>query len=446
MHHAYLAHTDEDRQHMLEASGYAHIDDLFAPVPEALRHPTINLPAPLSEMELQRELGRMARENTAADDQLCFLGAGAYRHYIPAVLSTLAGRAEFLTAYTPYQAEVSQGTLQVIYEFQSALCTLTGMDIANASTYEGATAAVEAMTMAARLTKRKDILIASTVHPEYRQVMRTYADALDMPIHEGDFVGGRARPEQFETVESPAALVVQYPNFMGQIEDLQAQADWIHERGGLLVVVMNDPVALGLLEAPGNLGADIVAGEAQAFGNSVSYGGPYLGFLTARQKYIRQMPGRMSGLAEDAEGKTAYTLVLQTREQHIRREKATSNICTNQGLNALIAIIWLSLIGKAGLQELADICFQRAHYLAQKVAALPRWSLAFEGAFFHEFVLKYDGDLTALLDKLSHQDCLPGVNLERWYPELSNHLLVTVTEMNTVDDLERLLQVLEQVS
>lgn len=446
MQHAYLAHTSEERQHMLKEAGYQQIDDLFSPVPEALRHPEIHLPAPLSEMELQQELGRLSRKNNAATDQLCFLGAGAYRHYVPAVLSTLAGRSEFLTAYTPYQAEVAQGTLQVMYEFQSALCTLTGMDIANASTYEGATAAVEAMTMAVRITGRSDVLVASTVHPEYRDVMKTYADALDMPVHLGGYVGGRAQPEQFAEVEKPAALVVQYPNFMGQIEDLQAQAEWIHAKGGLLVVIMNDPVALGLLEAPGHLGADIVAGEAQAFGNSVSYGGPYLGFLTARQKYIRQMPGRMSGLAEDADGNTAYTLVLQTREQHIRREKATSNICTNQGLNALIATVWLSLIGKAGLQDLANICFQRAHDLAARMAKLPRWSLAFEGAFFHEFVLKYEGDLEALLEKLAAQDCIPGVHLQRWYPELANHLLVTVTEMNTVQDLERLLQVLEQAA
>lgn len=437
MHNAYLAHTPEERQQMLEAAGYAHIDDLFAPVPEALRHPVINLPEPLSEMELQRELGRIARNNTHADEQLCFLGAGAYRHYVPAVLSTLAGRSEFLTAYTPYQAEVSQGTLQVIYEFQSALCTLTGMDIANASTYEGATAAVEAMTMASRITGRLDLLVSDTVHPEYREVMKTYAKALDLPLHEG---------QEFESVEAPAALVVQYPNFLGYIEDLQAKADWIHAKGGLLVVVMNDPVALGMLEAPGNLGADIVAGEAQAFGNSVSYGGPFLGFLTARAKYIRQMPGRMSGLAEDADGKTAYTLVLQTREQHIRREKATSNICTNQGLNALIATIWLSLIGKAGLQELADICFQRAHHLAQRIAQLPRWSMASEAPFFHEFVLQYEGDLSALLTQLAQQNCIPGVALEQWYPDLKNQLLVTVTEMNTVQDLEHLLQILEQVA
>ncbi len=444
MHHAYLAHTDAERQDMLNTAGYQHMDDLFSPVPEALRHPEIQLPAPLSEMELQQELARIARKNQSAEDQLCFLGAGAYRHYVPAVLSTLAGRSEFLTAYTPYQAEVSQGTLQVIYEFQSALCTLTGMDISNASTYEGATAAVEAMTMACRITRRQNILVSSTVHPEYQQVMKTYADALDMPVHTGDYVGGRARPQQFESIEDPAVLVVQYPNFMGQVEDLQAQADWIHERGGLLVVIMNDPVALGLLEAPGNLGADIVAGEAQAFGNHVSYGGPYLGFLTAREKYIRQMPGRMSGLAEDAEGNPAYTLVLQTREQHIRREKATSNICTNQGLNALIATIWLSLIGKQGLQELASICFQRAHYLAAKMAELPHWELAFEGAFFHEFVLKYDGDLEALLEQLAAEQCIPGVHLARWYPELENHLLVNVTEMNSVHDLERLLRILQK--
>ncbi|MGV3527167.1 MAG: aminomethyl-transferring glycine dehydrogenase subunit GcvPA [Candidatus Sericytochromatia bacterium] len=446
MHIPYLAHTDAERQAMLNAMGAEQIGDLFSPIPASLQDFQLDLPPAVSELELQQELAALAARNRAASSQLNFLGGGSYRHYVPAALSTLAGRSEFLTAYTPYQAELSQGTLQVIYEFQSALCTLTGMEIANASTYEGATAAAEAMTMAARLTRREDILISPTLHPEYREVMRTYADSLSMPLHTGRLEDGQLDLASFDAIEAPAALVVQYPDFFGQVSDLRMLADWIHAKGGLLVVVVNDPVVLGLLEAPGNLGADIVAGEAQALGNGLSYGGPYLGFLTARAAHIRQMPGRMCGMTVDANGDRAYTLVLQTREQHIRREKATSNICTNQGLNALIATIWLSLIGQQGLQELAQICYQRAHALAGRLAELPGWRRAHTTPFMHEFVLVSEQPLQPLLEQLEAQGCVPGLALERWYPELANHLLVNVTEMNSPADLDRLVELLQAAS
>ena len=442
MHTPYLVHTPEDRQEMLESMGHSTIQDIFKVIPESLRDFELDLPRALAELELQQEIGSLAHQNRNAGQQLCFLGGGAYRHYVPAALSTLAGRSEFLTAYTPYQAEISQGTLQVIFEFQSSLCTLTGMDIANASTYEGATSAAEAMSMASRITRRQDILMSPTLHPEYKEVLQTYARALEMPIHSGTFRNGALDLSEFENIEKPAALFVQYPNFLGSIEDLQALANWIHERGGLLVVCINDPVALGLLEAPGNLGADIVCGEAQAFGNGLSFGGPYLGFLTARQKYIRQMPGRMSGMTQDEAGERAYTLVLQTREQHIRREKATSNICTNQGLNALIATIWMSLLGKQGLVEMAQVSFQRAHYAQQKLSQIPGLQAVDFGPFFHEFVLRSDRPLGPLLKQLEAQDCLPGLNLHRWYKMLENHLLVNVTEMNSVADIDRLHQLL----
>lgn len=442
MHTPYLAHTPAEREAMLAAIGAGTIADLFSPIPSQLQALTLNLPPALSELELTQELSALAAKNSAASSQLNFIGGGSYRHYVPAALPTLAGRSEFLTAYTPYQAEVSQGTLQVIYEFQSALCTLTGMDIANASTYEGATSAAEAMTMATRITRRSDILIAPSLHPEYREVLETYSHFLDLKLHTGTHNEGALDLSTFDSVEKPAALMVQYPDFFGQVTDLQAMADWIHARGGLLVVIMNDPTVLGLLEAPGKLGADIVAGEAQAFGNGLTYGGPYLGFLTAREAHIRQMPGRMSGLTVDADGNRAYTLVLQTREQHIRREKATSNICTNQGLNALMATIWLSLIGKTGLTEIASICYQRAHYAAEKLSALPGWQLAFNGPFMHEFVLSCDKPLKPVLAKLAAQGCLPGLELSRWYPELDRHLLVSVTEMNAVAEIDRLVELL----
>lgn len=443
MHIPYLAHTDAERETMLASTGYA---DLFSPIPAPLRDFSLQLPPALSELELQQELLQLAARNRHAGEQLSFLGAGAYRHYIPAALPTLAGRSEFLTAYTPYQAEVSQGTLQVIYEFQSALCTLTGMEIANASTYEGATACAEAMTMACRITRRQNVLLAPGLHPEYREVMQSYAASLDIPLHETPLQQGAFDPAVFDAVEAPAALMVQYPDFLGRIPDLQVLADWIHARGGLLVVVMNDLVSLGLLEAPGHLGADIVTGEAQALGNSLSYGGPYVGFLTAREAHIRQMPGRMCGMTQDQNGARAYTLVLQTREQHIRREKATSNICTNQGLNALIATIWLALIGKQGLQELAQICYQRSHYLAAQLTALPGISRWGEQPFFHEFVLQRDGGWSEVLQRLEAEGCLPGLALQRWYPELDSHLLVNVTEMHSPQDLERLISLLTDLS
>lgn len=446
MHTPYLAHTPAERQAMLETLGAKDIDALFRVIPAALHDIQLDLPAAVSELELQQELEALAGQNRPASSQLCFLGAGAYRHYVPAALPVLAGRSEFITAYTPYQPEVSQGTLQVIYEFQSALCTLTGMDIANASTYEGATSTAEAMTMAARITRRKDFLVPPNLHPEYREVLTTYAGSLDLNLHTGQLSDGQMQLQAWEDVAEPAALLVQYPDFFGQVPDLQVLADWIHARKGLLIVVITDPVVLGLLEAPGQLGADIVAGEAQAFGNGLNFGGPYLGFLTAREAYIRQMPGRMCGLTVDAAGQRAYTLVLQTREQHIRREKATSNICTNQGLNALMATIWLSLIGRQGLQELANICFQRAHYAAAQLSALPHFRLAFAGPFFHEFVLECDLPLEPLLEKLQGQDCLPGLALSTWYPELGHHLLVSVTEMNSVAEIDRLVELLAAAS
>lgn len=439
----YLAHTPAEREAML-ATLHSSIDEIFGVIPEPLKQFQLQLPAALCELELGQELESLARRNVPAGEQLSFIGAGAYRHYIPAALPILAGRSEFLTAYTPYQAELSQGTLQVIYEFQSALCALTGMDIANASTYEGATSAAEAMTMATRITRRKNILLDPNLHPEYREVMATYADALEIPLFTGESQQGQLDLSHFEAVPEPAALFVQYPNFLGQIQDLKALGEWIHAKGGLLVVILNEPVALGLLEAPGHLGADIVTGEAQALGNALSYGGPYLGFLTARSQYLRQMPGRMCGLAEDEDGQRAFTLVLQTREQHIRREKATSNICTNQGLNALIATIWLALIGKQGLQELAQVGYQRAHYAARQLTALPGVKLAYPGSFFNEFVLEIEGDVPAILSRLEAQNCLPGLALQRWYPELERHLLVNVTEMHAPAQVERLVTLLRE--
>jgi len=443
---AYLAHTEQERSEMLATLGLQNQKQLFAPIPQSLQDFELQLPAALSELELLRELENRQANCRPVASQLSFVGGGAYHHFIPSAVDTLASRSEFLTAYTPYQAEVSQGTLQVIYEFQSLLCTLTGMEIANASSYEGATAAAEAMMMAHRITKRDDILVSQALHPEYREVLKTYADATGLNLIESHLTHYSTDMASFADREAPAALVVQYPNFFGQLEDIQACADWVQARKGLLIVVMTDPTVLGVLEAPGNLGADLVCGEAQSFGNSLSLGGPYLGFLTAREVHLRQMPGRMCGLAQDQAGKRAFTLVLQTREQHIRREKATSNICTNQGLMALTATIWLSLIGQVGLQELAAICLKQAHDLAQKIDALPDFELAAQGPFFHEFVVKTKHSVEALFDTLQSANCLPGLKLSQWYSGLENQFLVTVTEMNRPDELQTFVDLLAAYS
>ncbi|MGE3726225.1 MAG: aminomethyl-transferring glycine dehydrogenase subunit GcvPA [Candidatus Sericytochromatia bacterium] len=443
---AYLAHTEQERTEMLATLGLQNQKQLFAPIPQSLQDFELQLPAALSELELLRELENRQANCRPVASQLSFVGGGAYHHFIPSAVDTLASRSEFLTAYTPYQAEVSQGTLQVIYEFQSLLCTLTGMEIANASSYEGATAAAEAMMMAHRITKRDDILVSQALHPEYREVLKTYADATGLNLTESHLTNYTTDMAPFADSEAPAALVVQYPNFFGQLEDIQACADWVHARKGLLIVVMTDPTVLGVLEAPGNLGADLVCGEAQSFGNSLSLGGPYLGFLTAREVHLRQMPGRMCGLAQDQAGKRAFTLVLQTREQHIRREKATSNICTNQGLMALTATIWLSLIGQVGLQELATICLKQAHGLAQQIDALPNFELAAQGPFFHEFVVKTKHSVEALFDSLQSANCLPGLKLSQWYTGLENQFLVTVTEMNRPDELQTFVDLLAAYS
>jgi glycine dehydrogenase subunit 1 len=439
---SYLAHTNQERTEMLATLGLQNQKQLFDPIPQSLQNFDLQLPPALSELELLRELEIRQKNCRPVASQLSFIGGGAYHHFIPAAVDTLASRSEFLTAYTPYQAEVSQGTLQVIYEFQSLLCTLTGMEIANASSYEGATAAAEAMMMAHRITKRDDILVSQAVHPEYREVLKTYADATGLNLRESSLSDYATDMASLQSSDAPAALIVQYPNFFGQLEDIQACADWVHARKGLLIVVMTDPTVLGLLEAPGNLGADLVCGEAQSFGNSLSLGGPYLGFLTAREVHLRQMPGRMCGLAQDQDGKRAFTLVLQTREQHIRREKATSNICTNQGLMALTATIWLSLLGQVGLQELSTICLKQAHGLAAQINALPDYELAASGPFFHEFVVKTRHSLDDLFAWLNAADCLPGLKLSDWFSGLENQFLVTVTEMNRPDELKTFVDLL----
>jgi len=443
----YIPNTAEDCRRMLERIGVETIEDLFSDIPEAvrLRRP-LNLPPPLAEEELLRHLQSVSERNTRADSGASFVGAGAYRHFIPVLVDQLLLRGEFLTAYTPYQAEVSQGVLQAVYEFQTLICQLTGMEAANASLYDGASAAAEGALMARRITNRDRILVGRSVHPEWRQVLATYlgkGSVAEIPFTstgESDlhWMKDHTGPET-------AGVILQTPNFFGILEDLGAAAEIAHRSGSLLIAAVSEGISLGLLQPPGLLGADIVAGEGQSFGLPISFGGPYLGFFATRQEHVRQMPGRLVGETLDTKGRKAYVLTLATREQHIRRERATSNICTNQGLCALAATIYLTALGKEGLREQALLNLAKAHYAKSALSRLPGWALAFSGPTFNEFVLKAPTDPDGALRRLLAQNIVGGLALQRFYPELDRHLLLCVTEENPRTEIDRLVSVLERI-
>lgn len=442
----YVPHTEADRQRMLEAIGVDSIDRLFEVVPEESRYPSLDLPPGLSEMEVVRLFQGLAEENADLDHHPCFLGAGAYRHFIPAVVDHVLRRGEFNTAYTPYQPEASQGTLTAIYEYQSMICDLTGMDVTNASLYDGASAVAEAALMAARITRREELVVARNVHPAYRQVLRTYTQGLGLPIrgvgydHQGRVDLASAR----ETLSSASAcLIVQHPNFFGCLEDLSSASELAHRVGALLVACL-DPIALGLFRPPGEEGADLVAGEGQALGNPLSFGGPYLGFLACRQEYMRQLAGRLVGMTTDTQGRRGFVLTLQTREQHIRREKATSNICSNQALVALAATVYLAAMGKQGLRQVAELCFHKAHYAARQIEGLPGFALPF-GEFFKEFVVKTTLSPREVNAKLWERGIVGGYDLGPDYPELADGLLLCVTEMNPKEEIDALVEVLGEM-
>jgi glycine dehydrogenase subunit 1 len=439
-------HTVTDRAEMLGATSAAAIDEFFAPVPSAIRFPTLDLPPALTEMEAADELSRLAARNGDFPAENVFLGAGSYRHYVPATVGQVLARGEFYTAYTPYQPEVAQGTLQVIYEFQSLVAALTGMDIANASMYDGATALAEgALMTVSRPRGKRRIVVSPTVHPAYRAVLRTYLSGLDidlqeLPLPASGFVTTTSDLEPYLS-DDLAAVVVQYPNFFGGIEDLAQISEQVHTAGGALVVSA-DPIALGLLRPPGELGADIVAAEGQSLGIAQSYGGPYVGLLAARQSYVRQMPGRLAGATTDTEGKRGFVLTLQTREQHIRREKATSNICTNQGLMATAATVYMATLGPQGLREVANRGYQNAHYLANLIAGVPGYRVALDAPFCHEFVVKTPVPANAVLGRLLEHGILGGLDLGSVEPALDHHLLVCATETNTRAGIERMVAAL----
>lgn len=436
----YISNTEEQRNEMLAQIGVKSMEDLFADIPEEVRlKRELELPGALSELEVMDHMQQLAAKNRNLDVYTCFLGAGAYDHYIPSVVGHLTSRSEFYTAYTPYQPEISQGTLQAIFEYQTMICHLTGMEVANASMYDGATALAEAASMACQAVRRKEVLVARTVHPESREVLNTYARFNGSQVVEYGYSDGKLDFADLEGKISAntAAVILQTPNFFGVIENVKGAAELAHKNKALLIVSC-DPISLALLKSPGELGADIVVGEGQSLGNSLSFGGPYLGFFAATKELMRRMPGRIVGETVDKNGKRGFVLTIQTREQHIRREKATSNICSNQALNALTATIYLSTLGKQGMKQVASLCTQKAHYAYEQLVGTGVFAPVFSAPFFKEFAVKYNGDITELNKKLLEHKIIGGYDLGRDYPELSNHWLVAVTEKRTKEQIDTL--------
>ncbi|AMV73046.1 aminomethyl-transferring glycine dehydrogenase subunit GcvPA [Desulfuromonas carbonis] len=445
----YLPHTEEDVRQMLAAIGVTSVEDLFCEVPPAVRlQRPLQLGAALAESDLLRELQRLAAQNATAADYSSFLGGGAYNHFIPAVVDQLVSRSEFYTAYTPYQPEISQGTLQAIFEFQTLICQLTGMDQANASMYDGASACAEAVLLAVRATRRRKVILSAGLHPDYRQTVTTYGKYLGLDLVEVPCAttGGTDAAQLAALIDGEtAALVAGYPNFFGVIEDLAGLAAIAHGAGALLVSATAEPIALGLLKSPGELGADIAVGEGQSFGIPVSYGGPGVGFFAARQKFLRNMPGRLIGQTLDRDGHRGFVLTLATREQHIRREKATSNICSNQGLCALMVTVYLALLGKAGIREVAQQNLAKAAYARKGLAALPGVTLPFAGPSFNEFVIETPRPAADVLAALAERSILGGVDLGRYRAADERRILVCVTEQNRREEIDALVTALQEV-
>ena len=431
----YTPNTDDDRQRMLDAIGVRSFDDLVADIPAEHRNPPIDLPPPTSELELRREIGAMAEQNAVPGDYACFLGAGSYRHFIPAIVRSVATRSEFMTAYTPYQPEVSQGTLQAHYEFQSLVCQLTGMEVANAGMYDGATSMAEAALMAARVTKRDRVAVLDTVSPAYRQVLETFLDSQGIAID-------TCSPGSVQVGAETACLLVQQPNFFGYFEDLEEMAEAAHSAGALLVVA-TDLTSLGMFRPPSEYDADIVVAEGQAIGVPPTFGGPYVGIFACKQKDVRQMPGRVVGKTVDTRGRDGYVLTLQTREQHIRRERATSNICTAVGLIALMTTLYMSSLGKQGLRRVAELCYHKAHYAASLIEKIPGYSLPLTGAYFREFVVECPRPVAEINNALLERKIIGGLDVGEYVP---NGMLVCCTEMNTKEEIDRFAAALAEVT
>ena len=443
----YLPLTDADRRAMLASIGAPSVDSLFRDVPEAARDPEFDLPDHAGEIEVERDLGALAARNLAAGDAPFFLGAGAYRHHVPASVDALIQRGEFLTSYTPYQPEISQGTLQALFEFQTQVALIAGLDVANASMYDGATACLEAVNMALRVTRRSRVVVSGGLHPQYRAVTETGLKFLpaELDCAAPDFDGAESLIGRIG--EDTACAVVQYPDFFGRVRDLAPLAGACHEAGALLIAVVTEAVALGALRSPGEMGADIVAAEGKSIGNPLTFGGPYVGLFACRDRHVRQMPGRLAGEALDADGARGWVLTLATREQHIRREKSTSNICTNSGLCALAFTVHLSLLGEAGFARLARLNHARAAMLADRLDAIPGAEVLNE-SFFNEFTLRLDRPAAPVVDALAGRGVLAGVPVSRLLPGEAGAetlLLVAVTETATDEDMAALEAALREV-
>jgi glycine cleavage system P protein (glycine dehydrogenase) subunit 1 len=440
----YIPNSPDERAEMLRQVGVSSIENLFDSIPADLRlRQSLNVPDALSEIELLKKFDDLAARNQAAR-RISFLGGGAYSHYIPTVVDHLISRSEFFTAYTPYQPEISQGTLQAIFEFQTLVCQLTGMDIANASMYDGSTAMAEAVLMAERVTKRSKVVASAAIHPEYLAVAHTYVQHAGIELQHAAYDQGTGQTpvSALDSIDDKtAAIVVQSPNFFGCIEDLQALSEKAHAHGALLIVAVTEAMSFGLLRSPGACGADIVVAEGQSFGVPVSFGGPYVGLFATRDTYARQIPGRLVGEAYDKEGRRGFVLTLATREQHIRREKATSNICTNEGLIALAATVYLETMGPRGIEQAARQCAQKAHYAARAISQIEGFSLPYAGPFFNEFVVRAPGDAATLLERLAREQGIDGgIALSRFDQAQGNDFLVCVTETNTREQIDALVR------
>jgi glycine dehydrogenase subunit 1 len=447
----FIPHTEDERKVMLESIGKNNLEELFSVVPQKYRFPNLDLPAGLTEMEALEQIQDLAEANNVCNDLICFLGAGAYDHYIPAAVDSLLRRGEFFTAYTPYQPEISQGTLQAIFEYQSLIAHLTGMEVCNASHYDGATAAAEACITAFHnfQGKRKTFLLSPALHPDYRATIRTYLCGFEGTLIQGDesHQDPLSSPDNLISSidENTALVLVQYPDFFGRIFDLASLVKKAHEKGSLVAVAIN-PIALGLLKAPGDFGVDIVVGDGQPLGIPLSFGGPSLGLFATRKELIRKVSGRLVGESVDAQGRRGYVLTLTAREQHIRREKATSNICTNQGLMALAATIYLSLLGKQGLRKISELCYHKAHYAAQEIGKLKGFSVKTHIPFFNEFIVKCPRSISMINNLLSDHGFLGGYDLANISPTLENHMLIAVTEKISKEMIDLFCEELAEVS
>jgi glycine cleavage system P protein (glycine dehydrogenase) subunit 1 len=447
----YIPISPKERDAMLQTVGVKSLDDLFDAIPAKHRFPKLDLPKALTEMEAYQELSDIANANeNVRGDLISFLGAGMYNHYIPSAVDHMLRRGEFYTAYTPYQPEISQGTLQAVFEYQSLMSALTGMDVSNASHYDGATAAAEAVSLAYAQYrgKRKKVVVSPTLHPQYRAVIRTYTQGMELEVA-GDDANANLEPNPNDLInlvdDNTSLLIVQYPDFFGRVYDYTKLIEGVHAKGALVCVVAN-PTALAMFKTPGDMGADIVVGDGQPLGIPMWYGGPSVGFFTTRKNMVHKMAGRLVGETVDNRGQRSYVLTLTSREQHIKRERATSNICTNQGLIALGTAVYLSLLGKSGLRQVAELCYQKAHYAAGQLSQIDGMGLCFTEPFFHEFALCVGRPVDEVNEHLLEHGILGGYDLGQDYPALKDHMLIAVTEMNSKEEIDTLVEVLSEMS